>query len=117
MQHQSFFLRTFSFALAALAVLAASSASADTTKMETSTNFWVRISAPEAKGITVKPSSEPVQPVSSGAVQMDDFCTETLAEIYAEQGYPEEARRIYSKLILFYPEKSAYFASLIEKLK
>ena len=74
-------------------------------------------SAPEAKGITVKPSSEPVQPVSSGAVQMDDFCTETLAEIYAEQGYPEEARRIYSKLILFYPEKSAYFASLIEKLK
>ena len=42
--------------------------------------------------------------------------TETLAAIYAEQGYFEEAKSIYSQLILAYPEKSAYFASLIEKL-
>ena len=46
-----------------------------------------------------------------------DFCTETLAQIYAEQGYYEQASAIYSKLILRYPEKSAYFASLIEKIK
>ena len=45
-----------------------------------------------------------------------DFCTETLAGIYAEQGYFDQAKRIYSKLILAFPEKSAYFASLIEKL-
>jgi hypothetical protein len=45
-----------------------------------------------------------------------DFCTETLAEIYAEQGYLDEAKQIYSKLSLRYPEKSVYFASLIEKL-
>ncbi len=45
-----------------------------------------------------------------------EFCTETLAEIYAEQGYYEEAKAIYSKLILAYPEKSVYFAALIEKL-
>ena len=45
-----------------------------------------------------------------------DLCTETLAQIYAEQGYREEAKQIYSKLILLYPEKSVYFASLIEKL-
>ena len=45
------------------------------------------------------------------------FCTETLAGIYAEQGYFVEAKKIYSKLILRYPEKSAYFASLIEKLQ
>ncbi len=44
------------------------------------------------------------------------FYTQTLAEIYAEQGYFEEAKQIYSQLILAYPEKSAYFASLIEKL-
>lgn len=45
------------------------------------------------------------------------FCTETLAAIYADQGYFVEAKKIYSRLILRYPEKSAYFASLIEKLQ
>jgi len=45
------------------------------------------------------------------------FCTETLAQIYAEQGYFPEAKKIYSRLILRYPEKSAYFASLIENLR
>jgi len=44
------------------------------------------------------------------------FPTETLAEIFAEQGCVDEARRIYSRLSLENPEKSAYFASLIEKL-
>ncbi len=42
--------------------------------------------------------------------------TETLAQIYLEQGYPEQAKRIYSKLILAYPEKNAYFAALIAKI-
>ena len=46
-----------------------------------------------------------------------DLYTETLAQIYAEQGYYEHARNIYSKLILAYPEKSAYFASLIQKME
>ena len=45
------------------------------------------------------------------------FYTETLAQIYAEQGYYEQAKHIYSKLILAYPEKSAYFATLIQKLE
>ena len=45
------------------------------------------------------------------------FCTETLAAIYADQGYFVEAKKIYSRLVLRYPEKSAYFASLIEKLQ
>jgi hypothetical protein len=47
---------------------------------------------------------------------MDSFCTETLAQIYIDQGYYEQAKKIYSKLLLRYPEKSAYFAALIEKL-
>ena len=46
----------------------------------------------------------------------DNFATETLARIFAEQGCTEEARRIYSRLILEFPEKSAYFASLIDNL-
>ena len=45
-----------------------------------------------------------------------DFCTETLAGIYLEQGYPQEAIDIYSRLSLRYPEKSVYFAALIEKI-
>lgn len=45
------------------------------------------------------------------------FYTETLAAIYAEQGYFDKAKEVYGKLILLYPEKSAYFASLIEKMK
>ena len=45
-----------------------------------------------------------------------ELFTETLAQIYVEQGYYEHAKEIYSKLILAYPEKNAYFAALIQKL-
>lgn len=47
---------------------------------------------------------------------LEEFCTETLAQIYVDQGYYEQAKFIYSKLLLRYPEKNAYFAALIEKL-
>lgn len=46
-----------------------------------------------------------------------DIVTETLAEIFINQGYPERAIDIYTKLSLHYPEKSAYFATLIENLR
>lgn len=45
-----------------------------------------------------------------------EFFTETLAEIYANQGYIAQARQIYNQLLLANPEKSAYFATLIENL-
>ena len=47
----------------------------------------------------------------------EEFCTETLAKIYAEQGYYEQAKRIYSKLLLNFPEKNAYLASLIGEIE
>ena len=51
------------------------------------------------------------------AAMADRYPTETLARIFAEQGRTEEAKRIYSRLVLDIPEKSAYFASLIDKLE
>ena len=63
-----------------------------------------------------KPRSEGSRDEKDRTDIADRFATETLAGIFAEQGYIEEARRIYSRLILDIPEKSAYFASLIDKL-
>jgi len=47
----------------------------------------------------------------------DNFMTETLAKIYADQSLYQLAIDAYEKLILLYPKKSDYFASLIQDLK
>lgn len=52
----------------------------------------------------------------SGKDDFSAFCTETLAKIYFEQGYFEEAKSIYSNLLLNFPEKNTYFAGIIDKL-
>ena len=64
----------------------------------------------------VKVKSDGGKDDRSGSDIADRFATETLAQIFAEQGCVDEARRIYSRLILENPEKSAYFAALIDKL-
>ena len=64
----------------------------------------------------VKVRSDASRDDRTGSDIADRYATETLAEIFAEQGCIEEARRIYSRLILENPEKSAYFAALIDKL-
>jgi tetratricopeptide (TPR) repeat protein len=46
-----------------------------------------------------------------------EFVTETLANIYYEQGNYDLAIKAYEKLILQNPSKEAYFADLIKKLK
>ena len=63
-----------------------------------------------------KARSEAPAPAEISDKEMS-FYTETLAQIYAEQGYYEQSKEIYSKLILAYPEKSAYFAALIQELE
>lgn len=46
-----------------------------------------------------------------------DVISETLAKLYAKQGYRDKAAAMYARLALLFPEKSAYFAAEIDKLK
>lgn len=47
----------------------------------------------------------------------EEVVSETLANLLVQQGHTERAIKMYEKLSLFNPEKSAYFAQLLEKLK
>ena len=45
-----------------------------------------------------------------------EVLTESMADVYQQQGKKEKAREIYKKLSLINPDKSAYFAAKIENL-
>ena len=47
----------------------------------------------------------------------DELVSEDLAEIYLAQGLRDEAKAIYRKLSLLNPEKSVYFAELIDQIE
>ncbi len=47
----------------------------------------------------------------------DDVGTEYLAEIFLNQGKKDKAIKIYNSLMLRFPEKKAYFAGRIKKIK
>lgn len=47
----------------------------------------------------------------------DDLVSEDLAEVYLRQGLKEEALAIYRRLCLLNPEKSVYFAEIIQRIE
>ena len=81
------------------------------------TSSWLMCSAAATHRIVAE-EGEVVEEVRTEAELSgdDDLVTEDLAEIYLAQGLCDEAIAIYRKLSLLNPEKSVYFASLIDKI-
>ncbi|MCL2436309.1 MAG: hypothetical protein FWD09_09285 [Lentimicrobiaceae bacterium] len=52
-----------------------------------------------------------------GEIEDIEFLSETLAMVYAQQGYTGKATQMLKKLLVLYPEKNTYFAALIETVK
>ncbi len=75
------------------------------------TNTFLEINRPQTEFFS------PENMAKMSLAENEDFVTETLAGIYAKQGNSKKAISAYEKLSLKFPEKSNYFARLIQKLK
>ncbi len=70
---------------------------------------------------TIKKSAPILEPLAnyseSSLIEDEEIISETLAIIYAEQGYNGKATKMLQKLCLIFPEKSSTFAGHIEMIK
>lgn len=73
--------------------------------------------ATQPKIVPQKEFFSPINMAKKSIEEPEDLASETLANIYATQGKPQKAIKIYEILILRNPEKKTYFASRINQLK
>ena len=66
---------------------------------------------------TIAPKAAPISKKASTKKLSEEVVSETLAELYVNQGFIDKAIEMYGKLSLKYPEKSTTFALLIKNLK
>lgn len=59
----------------------------------------------------------PIDMASKSIENTDEVVSETLAKIILQQGNPNKAIKMYQSLSLKFPEKKAYFADEIEKIR
>lgn len=71
----------------------------------------------QVDGNAHKPGSIAQILAEKSVAENKDVISETLAKLFAKQGYREKAITMYERLILAFPEKSSYFAAEIDKLK
>jgi len=58
-----------------------------------------------------------VEQLAEKSNEEDEIITESMGEVYMQQGKYEQAEEIFKKLSLLYPTKSVYFANKFELLK
>jgi hypothetical protein len=76
-----------------------------------------RLPQSETPKITDIVAEEKVEQMAEHSIDEGEVITETMAEVWIKQGNKEKAIETYNKLSLLNPDKSAYFASLVEQLK
>ncbi len=72
--------------------------------------------AAEAKPLDAG-SEQKVENLAAHSVEGEEVYTETMAEVWVQQGNKEKAKEVYNKLSLLNPSKRAYFAAKIDSLK
>ena len=55
--------------------------------------------------------------IKNSVEEKEEIASEALAKLYAAQGHHKKALKMYEKLSLINPQKSSFFAPLIENLK
>ncbi len=86
-------------------------------QLKTFTNWLKQMKKLPATKMSEKEHDSVVENIASSSLEDGEVLTESMAEVLMKQGRESQAIEVWQKLSLLYPEKSHYFAALIEKTK